>query len=165
MATAAKGVSYAHGKWAASDAAWCDFMDRAQEADERADVRDAMLRVLRRIHVHLWPADHWKDERGKWAAPYTGRAIPAARASISELARESGLTSWRVRTAISAAERHGLLVQLMDAKGRGEGRGATPSVYTFGCYLDKSPTTKPKPKASDPKDGKKLSKKWGIAIE
>lgn len=170
--TKADGVSsYARGKWAASDAAFCDQMDAVQSLDVRADVLDAMLRVLRRCHASMWPASHWTKERKAWHAPYRGRALPAFRASLRELSALTGLTVNRVRTALRVAEEHGVIVRLSDPVPRGEGRGSVPATYAFSCYVQRADQPKPaKPKEPTSGTGKakgedaarRTAAKWGV---
>lgn len=137
------GLAYAHGKWAAADAAWCDLMDAAQGINQRADVIDALLRVLRRCHVELWGADHWANQRKRWSGPLAKKHLPAFQVSERELSRSTGLSRQRVRTALRVAEAEGLIVRLSAHAPRGEGRGCAPAVYTFACYVGKQGTGAP----------------------
>lgn len=131
-----KANAYAHGKWAAADAAWCDFMDGVQGWDERADVVDAAMRCMRRCHAAIWPADHW--DASKWVAPYTGEPLPAFMLSERELARQTGLSRARVRTFFAKAEAAGLLIRLREPSPLGEGNGARPAIYTMACYVNRA---------------------------
>ena len=165
-------LSYTHGKWAASDDAWCDLMDRAQAVNQRSDVVDALLRCLRRCHTRLWPADHWSEQRKRWTGSYRGAKVPAFQVSERELCDLTGLSRQRVRTAMRVAEEEGLIVRLAAPAPRGEGRGTVPSTHTFACYLSSS-TGEPRPKASGERKregdevvaSKALASKWGIQGE
>lgn len=159
--------AYAAGKWSAADSSWCDFMDRVQGIDERADVVGAVLRVLRRCHVALWAASSFKS-RKSWSID----AKAAFQVSEGDLASSTGLSRHRVRTALRVAEERGLIVRLSEQRPKGEGRGSVPAVYTFD-YLaagapPKSSTVAAVGKAGKKKAGKaaaSLADKWGVSHE
>lgn len=156
-------LGYATGKWAASDGAYCDLMDRAQTIGERADVVDAVLRCMRRCHVELWDASSFKSSRS-WKV----KASAAFQVSESDLAASTGLSRQRVRTFFRVAEDHGLIVKLSERKPRKDERGSVPAVYTFACYVSGDATTAAPPKPSKPaavgKDkAAATASKWGLA--
>ena len=134
------GGIYAQGKWSQADARWCDLMDQAQNINQRSDVVDAVLRVLRRCHVALWSADHWTDQRKRWSGPHAKKKLPAFQVSERELSRSTGLSRQRVRTALRVAESEGFIVRLAEPVARGDGRGAIPTTYTFSCYVEGRPS-------------------------
>lgn len=158
--------TYAEGKWAAADSSWCDFMDRVQSIDERADVADAVLRVLRRCHVAMWPSPSSKA-RKLWSVD----AKAAFQVSEADLASSTGLSRHRVRTALRIAEEHGLIVKLCEQRPKGEGRGSVPAVYTFEYLVVGEPSEPVIVSAG--KSGKKaaskaaasLADKWGVPLE
>ena len=155
-------LGYATGKWAASDGAYCDLMDRAQTIGERADVVDAVLRCMRRCHVELWDASSFKSR--SWKV----KASAAFQVSESDLASSTGLSRQRVRTFFRVAEDHGLIVKLSDRRPRKDERGSVPAVYTFACYVSGDATTATLPKPSKPaavgKDkAAATASKWGLA--
>ena len=162
------GGIYAQGKWSQADARWCDLMDQAQSIQQRSDVVDAVLRVLRRCHVALWSADHWSDQRKRWDGPHSKKKLPAFQVSERELSRTTGLSRQRVRTALRVAESEGIIVRLAEPVARGDGRGAIPTTYTFACYISERPSgVAPKESTTTAVSQEKRSKKataekWGI---
>ena len=153
-------LTYATGKWAASDGAFCDLMDRAQSLGERADVVDAVLRCLRRCHVELWSASSFSSSKS-WKV----KASAAFQVSESDLAESTGLSRQRVRTFFRIAEERGLIVKLSERKPRGDGRGSVPAVYTFACYVSGAApaASKPSNTAAVGESAEATASKWGIS--